>query len=115
MSPRRSSQDSDIAEVIWSDEIPATLTDAKLSISPAITVLSQAPFVESQRAGPAPTEANTKVFICAAVGGAAGAALWGLSNEMFSTNSVLNSVVAFIVVASVYITPRLMSGSRLRP
>jgi len=115
MSSRGPSQDSDIAEVIWPDDIPATPTDAQLSISPVTTVISRAPLVKSQRADLTPTEANTKVFICAAVGVAAGAALWGLSNEIFSTNSVLNSVMAFIVVASVYITLRLMSGGRLRP
>jgi hypothetical protein len=79
MSSRRPSQDSDIAEVIWPDDIPAIPTDAQLSISPVTTVISRAPLVESQRADLTPTEANTKVFICAAVGVAAGAALWGVS------------------------------------
>jgi hypothetical protein len=115
MSSRRPSQDSDISEVIWPDEIPDEPTDAQLSISPVTTVISRAPLLKSQRADLTPTEANTKVFICAAVGVAAGVALWGLSNEMFSTNSVLNSVVALIVVASVYITLRSMAGGRLRP
>ncbi|KAH6862918.1 hypothetical protein B0T12DRAFT_389486 [Alternaria alternata] len=114
MSSRRSSQDSDIAEVIWPDEIPATPTDAPLSISPVTTVISQAPFVESQRAGLTSTGATAIVCICV-VWVAAGFVLWGLWSEMFSEDSVVNLVVAFIVIASVCITLQLMPGGQLQP
>jgi hypothetical protein len=115
MSSRRPSQDDDIALVInIPDETPATLTNAQLSTSPVTTVISQAPLVESQRAGIIPTEANAIVYICVAVV-AGGVTLWCLRSEKFPISLVLNLWVAFVVVISLCMILHLMPGGQLQP
>ena len=114
MSSRRPSQDSDIAEVIWPDDISATPTDAQLSTSPVTNVISQAPFFESQRAGIIPTEANAIVYIWVAVV-AGGVTLWCLCSEKFPISFVLNLWVAFVIVISPCMILYLMPGGQLQP
>jgi hypothetical protein len=96
------------------DETPATPTNAQLSTSPVTTVISQAPLVESQRAGIIPTEANAIVYICVAVV-AGGVTLWCLRSEKFPISLVLNLWVAFVVVISLCMTLQLMPGGQLQP